>query len=399
MVLAKEAVIGLVFLILGLLLREIHATIDNSESRPLNLAHRGSSGMFPEHTRKAYISALEQGADYIECDVVITSDLQLICSHEPWISETSNVADHTGEVSGVPHSNFEDRLRTYDMNDDDPNFDWNDKGNVTDYFSFDFTLDEIMELRRKQVKPNRDLQFDWKYTFVTFDEFINIAKSFDGGIYPEIKQPTAINRILAERGVEDTVEDIILRKLSEHGLDSEDSKVLLQCFELSTIKNLQSKTDLKRVFLVKREAKYNDDLWRELSEAGFYGVGGPKSMLIKTTPAPNAGPKDPGSISFIEHELIDSIHKHGLKLHLYTFRNEWTEIPWDFGKDPYKEYEEYVRLGVDGFFTDFPATLTNFLKYNYNTRARKLGSGGESLKKVSMGSLLFFSLAIHLLSD
>ena len=31
--------------------------------------------------------AIKQGADYIECDVEVTKDLKLVCSHEPWISE------------------------------------------------------------------------------------------------------------------------------------------------------------------------------------------------------------------------------------------------------------------------------------------------------------------------
>ncbi|CAB4065842.1 E3.1.4.46 [Lepeophtheirus salmonis] len=314
--------------------------LPNKDSKwPLNIAHRGS----------------KQGADYIECDVVITSDLELVCSHEPWISETSNVADHTGKISGVPHTDFSDRLKTYNMNDDDLGFDWNDKGDVTDYFTFDFTLKEIMELRRKQTKPNRDSQFDWKYSFVTFDEFIDIAKSFNAGIYPEIKQPSAINR----------VEDIILRKLSEHGYDSELSKVFIQCFELSTIKSLQSKTPMKRIFLVKREPKFTESLWEELSDNGIYDSN------------------DPGLIRFVERERIETIHSYGLKAHLYTFRNEWTDIPWDFGKDPYKEYEEYVRIGIDGFFTDFPATLANFKK-NVHINGWKgfNGKGGGNTSKI-----------------
>nr|ACO11054.1 Glycerophosphoryl diester phosphodiesterase precursor [Caligus rogercresseyi] len=385
--------IGLSFL-LGLVLGD---PLTKDVKRPLNLAHRGSSGMFPEHTRKAYVSALEQGADYIECDVVITSDLQLICSHEPWISETSNVADHSGSISGVPHTDFSDRLQTYDMNDDDPDFDWNDKGMVTDYFSFDFTLEEIMELRRKQVKPNRDPQFDWQYGFVTFDEFVEIAKSYGAGIYPEIKQPTAINRILSERGIEDPIEDIILRKLSEHGMDKEDSKVFLQCFELSTIKNLREKTDLPRIFLVKREPKFTEALWEELADSGIVGIGAPKSLIIKTESVEEADPQDPGSITLIDHQRINTIHSYGLMVHLYTFRNEWTDIPWDFGKDPFKEYEEYTRIGIDGFFTDFPATLTNFLKYNYPVEPKALGGGGNS-HKGSLISSVFISVSILLYS-
>ena len=42
------------------------------------------------------------GADYIECDVQITKDLKLICSHEAWINEVCDVENH---------SEFSDRIR------------------------------------------------------------------------------------------------------------------------------------------------------------------------------------------------------------------------------------------------------------------------------------------------
>ena len=40
--------------------------------RPLIIAHRGASGMYPEHTALAYTKAAEQGADLIECDLALT---------------------------------------------------------------------------------------------------------------------------------------------------------------------------------------------------------------------------------------------------------------------------------------------------------------------------------------
>ena len=67
----------------------------------------------------AYEEGAALGADYIECDVQITKDLQLICSHEAWIKDVCN-------VETFPE--FADRLTTYNMDDDDPDFDWNDKG-------------------------------------------------------------------------------------------------------------------------------------------------------------------------------------------------------------------------------------------------------------------------------
>ena len=74
-------------------------------------------------------------------------DFVLVCSHEPWISQISNVA----LPDGPPHANFSSRLKTYDMDDDDETYNWNDKGNVTDYFTYDFTFEELLTLRRKQV--------------------------------------------------------------------------------------------------------------------------------------------------------------------------------------------------------------------------------------------------------
>ena len=45
---------------------------------PLVLAHRGASGYRPEHTLAAYDLAVEQGADYIEPDLVMTKDGVLV---------------------------------------------------------------------------------------------------------------------------------------------------------------------------------------------------------------------------------------------------------------------------------------------------------------------------------
>ena len=75
--------------------------------------------------------------------MTITKDLVLICSHEPWIGEVSNAAE-----------SFADRTSTYNMDDADPNIDWNDKGNVTEIYAIDLTLSEIRTLSRKQVKNN-----------------------------------------------------------------------------------------------------------------------------------------------------------------------------------------------------------------------------------------------------
>ena len=58
------------------------------------IAHRGASGERPEHTLASYELAIEQGADFIEPDLVLTKDGVLVARHENEISETTDVADH-----------------------------------------------------------------------------------------------------------------------------------------------------------------------------------------------------------------------------------------------------------------------------------------------------------------
>ena len=45
-----------------------------AQNHPVVIAHRGASGLRPEHTRAAYELAIEQGADFIEPDLVMSKD-------------------------------------------------------------------------------------------------------------------------------------------------------------------------------------------------------------------------------------------------------------------------------------------------------------------------------------
>jgi glycerophosphoryl diester phosphodiesterase len=58
--------------------------------RPQVVAHRGSSSNHAEHTLDAYVTALEEGADALECDVRLTADGHLVCVHDRRIDRTSN---------------------------------------------------------------------------------------------------------------------------------------------------------------------------------------------------------------------------------------------------------------------------------------------------------------------
>jgi glycerophosphoryl diester phosphodiesterase len=68
-------------------------------NHPLVFAHRGSSDALPEHTLPAYLRAIEEGADGLECDVRLTNDGHLVCLHDRRLGRVSNgrgpVSEHT----------------------------------------------------------------------------------------------------------------------------------------------------------------------------------------------------------------------------------------------------------------------------------------------------------------
>ena len=60
------------------------------EGRPQVVAHRGSSHDNPEHTLGAYVAALDEGAEGLECDVRLTADGHLVCVHDRRVDRVSN---------------------------------------------------------------------------------------------------------------------------------------------------------------------------------------------------------------------------------------------------------------------------------------------------------------------
>lgn len=71
-------------------------TEESVPKRPLVFAHRGASAAFAEHTRAAYLQALADGADGVECDVHLTRDQHAVLLHDANLDRTS---DGTGPVA------------------------------------------------------------------------------------------------------------------------------------------------------------------------------------------------------------------------------------------------------------------------------------------------------------
>jgi glycerophosphoryl diester phosphodiesterase len=64
--------------------------------RPQVVAHRGNSHDNAEHTLRAYLAALDAGAEALECDVRLTADGHLVCVHD---RDLRRITSRRGAVS------------------------------------------------------------------------------------------------------------------------------------------------------------------------------------------------------------------------------------------------------------------------------------------------------------
>jgi glycerophosphoryl diester phosphodiesterase len=312
------------------------------------IAHRGASGERPEHTRSAYLLAIEQGADFIEPDLVMSKDGVLVVRHENEISETTDVSDHP---------QFANRKATKTV----------DGQAVTGWFTEDFTLAELKSLRARerlpQLRPaNRD--YDGQEPILTFDEVAEIARTAairEGrtvGLYPELKHPSYFMALGFDP------EAGLVEALNTLGWSGRQAPVFVQCFEVETLQRLRRRIETPLIQLMSAQGGPADQPdWRyaDMAEAGGLsaiaayadGVGVEKALVIPHWPVPTALPQ--------------LAHAAGLRVHVWTMRAENQFLPEELRRGS-KLRSDYLRLhgdlvgeidafraaGVDGVFSDYP---------------------------------------------
>ncbi|WP_033923015.1 glycerophosphodiester phosphodiesterase [Sphingomonas sp. 37zxx] len=312
-------------------------------AKPLLIAHRGASGERPEHTLAAYDLAIDQGADFIEPDLVMTKDDVFVARHENDITDTTDVA---------AHPEFAARKATKTI----------DGQAHTGWFTEDFTLAELKTLRAKerlpQLRPG-NARYDGQFEVPTLAEVIALAKRRSAatgrtiGIYPETKHPSYF------AAIGHPMEARLVAELRAAGWDSAAAPVFIQSFEVNNLKRLSTMTKVRLVQLVASASgppdgaapSYAAMLTPEgLRAIAAYAAGlGPEKSLVVTAQ---------GQVT----PLVTNAHAAGLVVHPWTFRAENYFLPTDLrtGSDPRAagqldaEIARYLAAGVDGFFTDFP---------------------------------------------
>ncbi|NP_001150176.2 Glycerophosphodiester phosphodiesterase GDPD6 [Zea mays] len=348
--------------------------------RPINIAHRGSNGELPEETAAAYLRAIEEGADFIETDVLASKDGHLVCFHDVTLDATTDVADH---------AEFAGRKRTYEVQGED----------VTGWFIVDFTLEELRSLRVKQRFSFRDQRYNGKYQIITFEEYILIALYADRtvGIYPEIKNPVFINQHVKWSDGK-RFEDKFVETLLRYGYGGEymsdgwlRQPLFIQSFAPTSLIYVSNMTDSPKLLLIDDTTVPTQDTNQSYHEItsdaylafiGSYVVGiGPwKDTLVPPDPTDNrlGRPAD----------LVARAHALRLQVHPYTFRNENQYLHFDFRQDPYAEYAYWLdEVAVDGLFTDFTGSLHKYQEWTRPYRKEQEKTSPEALLREIAGML------------
>ncbi len=380
---------------------------------PLVIGHRGASGSRPEHTLASYELAIEQGADFIEPDLVVTKDGILVARHENEISGTSDVADRP---------EFADRQTTKII----------DNTEFTGWFVEDFTLAELKTLRAKEripaVRPD-NTAFDGQFEIPTLAEVIDLVKTVEAetgkkiGIYPETKHPTFLAKegtFLDGTPINLDTSQLLVDTLIAEGF-TDPSRIFLQSFEVQNLIEIQARLNAEGIgeiplvqlygdtteaadptdaFSFPYDIRYNvaqgNDLAAIYGRAFLDAAENPLSaetvyadldnaailQVMGDTYAEGAGPwknnillrealetpvdGNGDGVAEISTKLtgavtsfIDDAHAAGLQVHPYTHRNEERFLTLNADgtpQTPESELAQLISIGVDGFFTDFPAT-------------------------------------------
>lgn len=340
---------------------------------PIVIGHRGASGYRPEHTLAAYQLAIDLGANFIEPDLVLTKDGVPIARHEPLFGATAvngvavPVPNEFTTTDIFDHPEYASRLRTRVL----------DGTAITGYWADDFTLAEVKTLRaRERIPATRpgNAAYNGLYEIPTLQEVIDLAKSQSIatgrtiGIYPETKHPTFFATNAGNRTNPARFEDIVVGIIHGRYGNSSSAPVFIQSFEVSNLQYLKSQTSVPLVqlinggngrpydFIVDGDVRTYRDLVSPTG-LGFIndyaaGIGPTRDLLIPR----------PGNVLGMPTSVVSDAHAAGLLVHPFTFRaeNAFLSNGFRIGSDPtmYGDFEAetalYLRLGIDGFFTDHP---------------------------------------------
>lgn len=297
------------------------------------IAHRGACGYVPEHTLEGTAMAHAMGVDYIEQDVLLSRDGELLVLHDLYLDAVTDVARQ-----------FPGRQR------DDGHF-----------YAIDFDLAEIRSLRvHERLDDSGKPAFPGRFPpqgkifrvptlgeVITLIQGLNTSTGREVGIYLEPKSPAWHSRegrdLLSE----------VVRVLAEFGYEGREDRAYLQSFDLDALKYAREELncDLKLTQLI------GENSWNE-SDCDFDYLRTEPGLSEIAALAQGIGPWLPQVIELSGENagqstgLVEAAHRHGLLVHAYTLRAD--QLPDAIETIEKAMFFLHEQLGLDGVFSDHP---------------------------------------------
>ena len=283
---------------------------------PFVVAHRGASGVLPEHTLPAFARAIALGADAVEVDVVATADGRLVARHEPELADTTDAAGRDDLIAVA-----------------------REHGAIVEHAgalcAHDLPLREVTRLRARQRHSARPLAHDDLFMVPTFAQVVGLVRRSRtrAGRVPALHVELKATDLHARLGL--PLERELIRDLASHGWNRADAPVLVQSFEADSLLLVAGRSTVPLLQL----ARLDDEGLARCTDRGLeaiatyaVGIGVSRELLA------DAG-----------EDLIERAHRRGLVVHVYTFADDDPRTP-----DPAASYKGALDLGVDALITDFP---------------------------------------------
>ncbi|MFC6239415.1 glycerophosphodiester phosphodiesterase [Longivirga aurantiaca] len=313
--------------------------------RPQVVAHRGSSADAPEHTLDAYLRALADGADALECDVRLTADGHLVCVHDRTIDRTS---DGRGVVSVMTLDELHDHDFGAYRKEQAPLTRRERRRQAMLSFGRDFapfdsgpflvaaTGTSAGVSAEKPEAGGRDgagpmledeplVMDEARHRVLTLDRLLELVLDSDRevGLAIETKHPTRYAGLVEERVAQTLRRFGLARPRTEN-----DQRIRVMSFSQLSVRRMRAMTPgLPTVFLMERVPLR----FRDGSLPFGARIAGPSIDIVRQYP-----------------RYVDRVHRQGNAVHVWTV------------DDP-ADVELCVRLGVDAIISNHPRMVAEHL--------------------------------------
>ncbi len=268
--------------------------------------HRGFRGLYPENTLTAFKAAANAGVDYIELDVIISKDSQIVVSHDPWFNSKICTAPDKKKVKKCSQGNL--HVMSYA---EIKKYDCGKRGNKKfpkqlKTEAYKPLLGEVIETLERYTKENN-------LPPIQYNIEIKSNALGDGKYHFDPKITAAL------------VENLI------HQFNFDD-RILIQSFDVRSLKAIHAlNPSLKIGLLVANLHSVEVNIRRLGFTPSYYNPAAP----------------------ICNSKTIEQAHKMGCKVIVWTVNSE-------------KEIKRWMLLKADGIITDYPDIAIKYRSYLFD---------------------------------